>query len=53
MSVALTLISLGLRVVLAYVLSGVIGVAGIWAAIPIGWFMADAVGLWYMKKRPN
>ena len=53
MSVVLTVISLGLRVVLAYVLSGMIGVAGIWTAIPIGWFLADAVGLWYMKKRLN
>ena len=53
MSVVLTVISLGLRVLLAYILSGVIGVAGIWTAIPIGWFLADAVGLWYMKKRLN
>lgn len=53
MSVVLTVISLGLRVLLAYILSGVIGVAGIWIAIPIGWFLADAVGLWYMKKHLN
>ena len=44
MSVVLTVISLGLRVLLAYILSGVIGVIGIWMAIPIGWFLADAVG---------
>lgn len=50
MSVVLTVISLGLRVLLAYILSGVIGVIGIWMAIPIGWFLADAVGLLYMKK---
>lgn len=36
MSVVLTVISLGLRVLLAYILSGVIGVIGIWIAIPIG-----------------
>ena len=52
MSVALTVISLGTRVLLAYVLSAVdtIGVTGIWLAIPIGWFLADAVGLFYMKS---
>lgn len=50
MSVVLTVISLGLRVVLAYVLSGVMGESGIWAAIPIGWIAADAVGLLYMKS---
>ena len=47
MSVILTVISLGTRVLLAYTLSSVesIGVIGIWVAIPIGWFLADAVGL--------
>ena len=47
MSVVLTVISLGTRLLLAYVLSAVpaIGVVGIWAAIPIGWFLADAVGI--------
>ena len=53
MSVVLTVISLGLRVLLAYMLSGVIGVTGIWIAIPIGWFLADATGLLYMKKLLN
>lgn len=49
MSVVLTVCSLGTRVVLAYVLSGIpsIGVTGIWAAIPIGWFLADVVGISY------
>lgn len=49
MSVVLTVCSLGTRVVLAYVLSGIssIGVTGIWAAIPIGWFLADVVGVCY------
>lgn len=55
MSVVLTVISLGTRVLLAYVLSAVpaIGVVGIWAAIPIGWFLADAVGIviyWIKRK---
>ncbi len=53
MSAVLTVISLGLRVLLAYILSGVIGVTGIWIAIPIGWLLADAVGLLYMKKTLN
>lgn len=53
LSVVLTVISLGLRVLLAYILSSVIGVTGIWIAIPIGWLLADAVGLLYMKKTLN
>ena len=53
MSVVLTVVSLGTRVLLAYLLSGVdsIGVIGIWAAIPIGWFLADAVGICYYSKK--
>ncbi len=49
MSVILTIISLGTRVALAYMLSAVpwIGVPGIWWAIPIGWFLADGVGIFY------
>ena len=45
-SVVLTVISLGTRVILAYTLSGIpqIGVNGIWVAIPIGWALADIVG---------
>ena len=45
MSVVLTVISLGLRVVLAYAFAPRFGVTAIWLAIPIGWFIADAVGL--------
>ena len=41
MSVVLTVISLGMRVLLAYVLSAKVGEVGIWAAIPIGWVLAD------------
>lgn len=49
MSVVLTICSLGTRVVLAYTLSGMpqFGVTGIWVSIPIGWFLADFVGLLY------
>lgn len=52
MSVVLTVISLGTRVLLAYTLAPIpaIGVLGIWWAIPIGWFLADAAGLLYMRK---
>lgn len=52
MSVVLTVISLGTRVLLAYALAPIegIGVVGIWAAIPIGWFLADITGLLYYKK---
>lgn len=49
MSVILTVISLGSRVALAYMLSAVpsIGVAGIWWSVPIGWGLADLAGLLY------
>ncbi|MCD8076712.1 MAG: MATE family efflux transporter [Lachnospiraceae bacterium] len=50
MSLVLTVISLGTRVALAYLLSPIssIGVTGIWWAIPIGWFLADTVGIVYL-----
>ena len=54
MSVVLTVISLGTRVALAYILSAIpaVGVAGIWWSVPIGWFLADAVGIsYYLLKR--
>ena len=46
-SVVLTIISLGTRVALSYVLSAIpaLGVIGIWWSIPIGWALADAAGL--------
>lgn len=52
MSVVLTVISLGTRVLLAYVLSAVpaIGVTGIWWSVPIGWILADVTGWIYYKK---
>lgn len=51
MSVVLTIISLGTRVALAYLMSAVpaIGVAGIWWSVPIGWALADLCGLLYYK----
>ena len=54
MSVILTVISLGTRVLLAYTLSAIpqIGVVGIWWSVPIGWFLADALGIgYYLIKR--
>lgn len=51
-SVVLTVVSLGTRVVLAYALSSVkwIGVTGIWMSVPIGWILADLTGMWYYWK---
>lgn len=53
MSVVLTVFSLGTRVALAYILSAIpeIGVVGIWWSVPIGWALADIVGLLYYKIR--
>ena len=54
MSVVLTVMSLGTRVALAYALSAIpaIGVVGIWWSVPIGWFLADALGIgYYMVKQ--
>ena len=52
MSVVLTVISLGTRVALAYLLSAIpwIGVTGIWVSVPIGWLLADLVGVFVYKK---
>ena len=53
MSVVLTVISLGTRVALAYLLSAIpaIGVVGIWWSVPIGWILADLTGLVYYRLR--
>ena len=54
MSVVPTVVSLGIRVLLAYTLSAIpaLGVGGIWWSVPIGWFLADAFGvLYYFAKR--
>ena len=56
MSLVLTIVSLGTRVALAYALAPLpaFGVTAIWAAVPIGWVLADAVGFgyyaWLRKK---
>lgn len=53
MSVVLTVVSLGTRVALAYLLSAIpaVGVVGIWWSVPIGWFLADMTGLLYYKRK--
>ena len=50
-SVVLTVISLGTRVVLAYLLAPLFGTLAIWWAIPIGWFLADLIGIMYGLKK--
>ena len=45
-SLVLTVVSLGTRVALAYLLAPVAGLPGVWWAIPIGWVLADALGVW-------
>lgn len=47
MSLVLTILSLGTRVLLAYILSSIVGVIGIWWSVPIGWFLADLFGFGY------
>ena len=51
MSVVLTVISLGTRVALAYLLSAIpaVGLVGIWWSVPIGWALADIAGLMYYQ----
>lgn len=54
-SVVLTILSLGTRVVLSYWLASIpsIGVTGIWWSIPIGWFLADLAGITYYGLAKN
>lgn len=49
MSIVLTVVSLGVRVALAYFLAAIpgVGLSGIWWAVPIGWVLADIVGVLY------
>ena len=54
MSVVLTIVSLGIRVALAYALASIplFSVVGIWWSVPIGWLLADALGLiYYLAKQ--
>ena len=48
-SIVLTVISLGLRVLLAYCLSPYWGQKAIWWSIVIGWVVADITGLVLLK----
>ena len=50
-SIILTIVSLGTRVALAYTLSAIptIGILGIWWGIPIGWGLADLIGLFKVR----
>ncbi len=52
-SLILTVISLGTRVVLSYALAPntPLGVVAIWCSIPVGWILADAVGLVFYRRR--
>ena len=52
MSLVLTVISLGTRVALSYMLAPhtALGVNAIWWSIPIGWILADVVGGVYYKN---
>lgn len=51
MSVILTVVSLGSRVLLSYALAPSYGTVVIWASIPIGWLLADVIGILAMKKK--
>lgn len=53
MSIVLTVLSLGVRVVFAYALAPIpqFGLQGIWWAIPIGWLLADVTGFLYYRFR--
>ena len=52
-SLILTIISLGTRVVLSYALAPhtSLGVIAIWLSIPIGWILADIAGLIFYKEK--
>ena len=55
MSLVLTIISLGTRVLLSYLFAPntSIGVCAIWWSIPIGWIFADIIGMLYYRKVNN
>lgn len=52
-SIVLTIVSLGTRVILAYILSSIswIGIVGIWWSIPIGWALADIIGVIIIRNQ--
>ena len=47
------LISFALPLMLAYLLSATpMGVTGIWLSVPVGWALADIIGIgYYLKKK--
>ncbi len=48
MSLVLTIASLGTRVILAYILASTsLKTNGIWMSVPIGWALADSIGIIY------
>ncbi len=51
-SLILTVISLGTRVILSYALAPntALGVLAIWLSIPVGWLLADAAGCVFYRK---
>ena len=49
-SLILTIISLGLRVLLSYTFAPLFGYWSIWVSIPIGWAVADLAGLFFYKR---
>lgn len=56
MSIVLTIFSLGTRVLLAYSLAPLVGTWGIWISVPIGWILADLIGVvyfLYLEKKKN
>lgn len=53
MSVVLTSVSLGTRVFLSYALASIFGTIIIWWSIPIGWFLADIIGIFYGIFKEN
>ena len=49
---AATFTDLVLRVVLAVVLAGEFGYAGIWSSWPIGWGIATVLSVWFYRRGP-
>lgn len=52
-SLILTVISLGTRVLLSYTMAPhtPLGVVAIWCSIPIGWFLADMAGFMFYRSK--
>lgn len=52
-SLLLTVVSLGTRVILSYTLAPYtqFGVTAIWCSVPIGWILADIIGLCLYRKK--